>query len=104
MINLSSLDALGPYEITEDIAPSDTTRFTRAYDALYIGDAGTVKIQPMVGAPVTFTVATPVLIPVRVVKVFDTGTDSTIIKGLRRDRYVSPNAKGEMYVVGTNTD
>jgi len=104
MINLSSLDALGPYEIVEDITPSDSTRFTHPYDSLYIGDAGTVKIQPVIGAAVTFTVTAACLIPVKSVKVFSTGTSSTIVKGLRKDRYISPNAKGEMYVVGETTD
>ena len=103
MISLS--DVGGPYEIAESITPSDTTRFTHAYDALIVGDEGAVTIQPVQGAPVTITIAVaPVLIPIRVVRVHNTGTDCLLITGVRSGHWRSPNEKGQKYVVGETTD
>ena len=86
------------YDVAEAITPSDATRFD-AYDALCISDAGTVKLQPAIGTPIIITFATvfPVIVPISTVKVFSTGTSSTLILGLRFKRFISPNATGQVY-------
>lgn len=83
------------YDIVEIIVPHDGTRFSYPYEAILVEEEGTVKIQPVYGTPIMFTIAVaPFTIPVRTVKVFDTGTTSTLIKGLRYKQYISPHEAG----------
>ena len=65
------------------ITPSDTDNLKQVTRALYIGGVGDVKVMMKYGGVVTFK-AVPVasFLPIRVKKVFSTGTTATLILGL----------------------
>ena len=65
------------------ITASDTVDLGQITRAVYVGGAGDVKIKTLGGETVTFSGA-PVgmLLPVRVARVFATGTTATLLVGL----------------------
>lgn len=65
------------------IATSDTVDLSQITRAVYVGGAGDVKIKTVSGETVTFSGA-PVgmILPVRVARVFTTGTTATLLVGL----------------------
>ncbi|MCP5011733.1 MAG: hypothetical protein GY942_17280 [Aestuariibacter sp.] len=77
--NSSRLDS--PAKSAFEITPSDSTDLTLSARALYVGAVGDVKVTTVGGDTVTF-VDVSGLLPVRVQRVFSTGTDATGIVGL----------------------
>jgi hypothetical protein len=69
--------ARGAFSIT----PADGTDLAIYPKALYVGTAGDVKVDMRDGTTVTFTGAIGVL-PIRVKRVYSTGTTATNILGL----------------------
>ena len=62
------------------VTPSDSTNLTNTARALYIGGAGNVKVDTAGGDTVTFnSVASGSVLPVRVKRVYATGTSATNI-------------------------
>lgn len=79
------------------ITAADGTRFD-AYDALYVTAEGSVKLQPIHGAPVTIPVAlAPTILPFKTVKVFSTGTSVAAgnIFGLKKKRFQDSRTAGQ---------
>ena len=72
---------LNHYDGGAAVSLSDTTAV--AFDALYVGVVGNVKVDMKNGAALTF-VAVPAgtVLKVRVVKVYSTGTTASSIVGL----------------------
>lgn len=72
-----------PAENAAAITPNDTTDLTNATRSLYIGGAGNVKIDTVLGDTVTLSgVVAGTVIPVRVSRVYATGTTATNLVGL----------------------
>ena len=66
-----------------EITPSNSVDLPQVARALYIGDGGDVKIKTAGGTDVTFAgVPSGSILPVRAVRVYDTGTDANDIVGL----------------------
>lgn len=65
------------------IAPSDTVDLAKHVDSIYMGGAGDVKVNMIDGTTVTFK-AVPVgtILPIRVSRVYATGTSATLMVGL----------------------
>lgn len=62
------------------VTPADDANLTHAARALFVGGAGAVKVDTLGGDTVTFTgVVAGSILPVRVLKVYATGTDATNI-------------------------
>ncbi len=66
-----------------DITPSDTADLAEIPRYVYVGSAGDLKVDMMDGGTVTFTaVPAGTLLPIRVTRVYLTGTTATGIVGL----------------------
>jgi len=62
------------------VTPNDSTDLTHAARALFVGGAGNVKVDTLGGDTVTFTgVLAGFVLPVRVLRVYSTGTTATNI-------------------------
>jgi hypothetical protein len=70
-----------PAEHAVAVSPHDTNDLATTPRALYIGTQGDVKVDMAGSGAVTF-VAVSGLLPVRVTKVYDTGTDADDIVGI----------------------
>lgn len=67
----------------EDITPSDTTDLARVTRALYVGQSGNVRVETASGDVVTLAnMQGGVLYPIRIAKVFATGTTAADLGGL----------------------
>lgn len=74
----------GPYERAVAVTPSDAADLTNIASALYIGGAGAVKIDTVGGDTVTFSgMLVGTVYPIRIKKVYSTGTTATNIVALR---------------------
>lgn len=72
-----------PAQSAQPITPSDTTVLDDATRALFVSGAGNLTVLMMDGQQVTFTaVLAGTILPVRVTKVFQTGTTATNIVAL----------------------
>jgi len=63
-----------PYDNAAEITPSDTADLAYATRALWCGVAGIVKVTMLGGGSVTIDHAAHQLIPIRITKVWETGT------------------------------
>ena len=62
------------------VTPADGSNLTHAARALFVGGAGDVKVDTLGGDTVTFTgVLAGSILPVRILKVYATGTTATNI-------------------------
>lgn len=62
------------------VTPADGSNLTHAVRALFVGGAGDVKVDTLGGDTVTFTgVLAGSILPVRILKVYATGTTATNI-------------------------
>lgn len=69
-----------PGEGAAAVTPNDSTDLTTIARALYVGGAGNVKIDAADGSTVTFSgVLAGSILPVRVARVYSTGTTATNI-------------------------
>jgi len=76
-----AVEAVGAREAFA-ITKSDSTIVN--IDALYVGGAGDVAVQPLKGSVVTFVdVPAGSILPVKCTKVMSTNTDATLMVGLR---------------------
>jgi len=64
------------------IAPSDTIELVQATRALNVSQSGFVRVQTVSGSTATVFVAAGITFPIRVQRVFATGTDAQGIVGL----------------------
>lgn len=65
----------------QPVTPSDTAGNT--FDSLYVGGAGDVAVDTADGTTVTFSgVVAGTVLPIRVTRVWATGTTATLILGL----------------------
>ena len=73
-----NLRGSNPAENAAEISPSDSSDLTNTARALYVGTQGNVKVTTAGGDTVTFEgIAAGSIIPVRVQRVFSTGTTAT---------------------------
>ena len=73
----------GPATHANAITPNDSTDITYATRALYIGGSGNVKVTMISGDVVTLTgVVAGTMLPLRVTRVWATGTTATAMIGL----------------------
>lgn len=73
----------GPASNAFDIAPGDGSDLAIVTRALWVGGAGAVKLTTQGGDTVTLSgVTAGSLIPIRVSRVFSTGTTATLLVGL----------------------
>ena len=73
----------GPYENAVAITPNDTATF-RATKALYVGDAGQIKVD-MEGtgtAVIFYGLLASSILPVKVTRVYDTDSDAAFSAGI----------------------
>lgn len=78
MKNPTGYDA--PAENAFAVTPNDSTDLTHAARALFVGGAGDIKVDTVGGDTVTFTgVTAGSIFPVRVSRVYATGTTATNI-------------------------
>lgn len=63
-----------PYDNAAEVTPSDTVDLTYVTRALWCGVTGTVKVTMLGGGDVTIDHGAHVLLPIRVTRVWDTGT------------------------------
>ena len=69
-----------PCDSATEITPSDSVDLTSASRAVYIGGVGDLKVTTVQGDTVTFKSLIPgSVLPVRVVRIFATGTTATNI-------------------------
>lgn len=62
------------------VTPADGSNLTHAARALFVGGAGDIKVDTLGGDTVTFTgVLAGSILPVRILKVYATGTTATNI-------------------------
>lgn len=74
----------GPYERAVAVTPNDSADLADVASALWIGGAGAVKVDTAGGDTVTLSAALAgTIIPVRVRRVWSTGTVATNIVALR---------------------
>lgn len=67
----------------DDLTPNDTTNFTKVYRGFYVGGSGNIKIRTFGDNDVTLNnIAVGVPIPIKIKRVFSTGTTATNIVGL----------------------
>jgi hypothetical protein len=72
-----------PADNAFEVTPNDSSDLTTTARALYIGTAGNVKVTTAGGDTVTFlSAAAGSILPVRVQRVFSTGTTSTNIMAI----------------------
>ena len=68
----------GPADNQVAITPSDSTDLAYISRALFIGGAGTIRVTPTSGqSAVTYTVPAGMILPIRVSRVWSTGTTAT---------------------------
>lgn len=78
-----SVGLTAPASNIEDITPSDSSNLTRVTRALYVGQTGNVRLQTPAGDIVTLAnMQGGILYPIRVAKVFATGTTAADLGGL----------------------
>lgn len=66
-----------------DVTPHDTNDLAIGATAVYVGGAGDMKVDTSLGQTVTFVgLGTGVILPVRVSRIYSTGTTATDIIGL----------------------
>lgn len=71
------------YDDAFPITPSDTADLPRMAQGLTVGGAGTLKVTTAAGNTVTLnSVAAGTVLPLRVSKVFSSGTSATNINGM----------------------
>ena len=75
--NASALDS--PAAHAASVTPNDSTDLTASSRALYIGTSGDVKVTTVGGETVTFASVPVGVLPVRVQRVWATGTDASDI-------------------------
>jgi hypothetical protein len=63
-----------PYDNAAEITPSDTADLAYATRALWCKDAGNVKVTMLGGGTVTIHHGAHQLLPIRITKVWETGT------------------------------
>jgi hypothetical protein len=62
------------------VTPADGSNLTHAARALFVGGAGDIRVDTLGGDTVTFaSVPAGSILPVRVLKVYSTGTDASNI-------------------------
>lgn len=71
-----------PSSRLEVITPDDNANLPYLTRALYVNSGGAIRVLDATGNESTFTVGNDVVLPVRVGKVFATGTTATGIVGL----------------------
>lgn len=72
--------ATEPAYEAEAITPSDTAVLANDSRGVYVGGAGNIKVTTVGGSTVTFSgVAAGSLLPIRVNRVYSTGTTATLI-------------------------
>lgn len=71
-----------PATIAAAVTPSDTVDLTTAPRALYVGVSGDVKVNMLGSGAVTFKAAPVGVLPIRVSRVYATGTTATNILAL----------------------
>ena len=71
-----------PYRDAVAVVPGDATVIDIT-NALYVGGAGTIKVTTVDGTDTTLTAVAGAILPLRVNKVFATGTTATLIVALR---------------------
>lgn len=65
------------------ITPNDSTNLSQGAVALYVGTGGNIKITTSLGNTITFVnVPDGAVLPVRVARVYASGTDASNIIGL----------------------
>lgn len=66
------------------VVPSNTANLTDSARSLWVGGAGTLKVDMLNGNTVTFSgILAGTLLPIQVKRVYSTGTSATLILGLR---------------------
>jgi hypothetical protein len=73
----------GTYKGAVAITPNNSTDLTDPVSALYVGTAGTLKVDTISGETVTFGAVAAGLLPLAVTRVYDTGTSAANIVGLK---------------------
>jgi len=72
-----------PYTNAIAVTPHDTNDLTYVTRGVYVGGAGTVKVNMQDSGTVTFTgVPVGTLLPIRATRVYSTGTTATTILAL----------------------
>jgi hypothetical protein len=72
-----------PYTNAVAVTPHDTNDLTYVTRGVYVGGAGTVKVNMQDSGTVTFTgVPVGTLLPIRATRVYSTGTTATTILAL----------------------
>ncbi len=75
--------AEGPYHFGAAVTPNDSADLANFAAALFVGGAGAVKVDTVGGSTLTLTgVAAGSLLPIRVKRVYSTGTTATNIAAL----------------------
>lgn len=81
--NSPGLDSPAAHVFDAYAAKSDSVDLTNATRALYTGSGGDIKVTTVMGDTVTFkSVPAGALLPVRVVRLWSTGTTATDCLGL----------------------
>lgn len=74
---------ISPAENAAEIVPGDSAQLPRVSRAVYVGEGGDLRVQMLGGGIVTFrNIPAGTLMPLRISRVFATGTDATAILGL----------------------
>jgi hypothetical protein len=74
---------ISPAENAVEIVPGDSAQMPHASRAVYVGQGGDLRVQMLGGGIVTFRdIPSGTLMPVRISRVFATGTDAAAILGL----------------------
>lgn len=72
-----------PIEAGFSITPNDTTNLVKETRAIYVGGAGNLKVETVAGSILVFTsVSAGTVYPLRIRKVFSTGTTASNLLGL----------------------
>ena len=70
------------YNVASAISLASTDN-AESWDALFVGGAGDLKVDMANSGTVTLKVVAGSLLPIAVKKIYKTGTDATLIVGLR---------------------
>lgn len=74
---------IDPIESAFDITPNNTTDLTRVTRGIYVGTSGDLKVDTADGDTVTFVgLSAGVIHPMRIRRVYATGTDADDIIGV----------------------
>jgi hypothetical protein len=81
---MAVVDAQDPAEGGAVLTKSDTVVYAPMFRAFYVGGAGAVAVRGKDGNSVTFS-AVPVgtIVPIRFDQLLSTGTDATLVVGLK---------------------